>query len=128
MLEQGEVDVATDELRYLLEECSDCIAAHRLLGELALSNGDVPLARGHFGYAYTAAERALPPDFRGPLLYSVAENQAFLESAKGLVHTLLELGKLELARDVLARVAHLDPQDPLGFSQQAQQLRERSSG
>ena len=58
----------------------------------------------------------------------LAGTAAALESAKGLVHTLLELGKFDLAREVLARVAHLDPQDPLGFAEQANLLRERSKG
>ena len=52
MIDAGEVDVAVDELRWLLSGCSDFVDAHRLLGELALSENDLPLARAHFGYAY----------------------------------------------------------------------------
>src|SRR5262245_10893637 len=52
MVEAGEVDVAVDELRWLLSGCSEFMEAHALLGELALAGGnDVPLARGHFGFA-----------------------------------------------------------------------------
>jgi hypothetical protein len=113
MLELGEIDVAIDELRYLLEECSDFVAGHRLLGELALTNGDLPLARGHFGYAYTASIRALPAGHSGPVPYSQPANRAFFEASKGLIHCLLELEKPELAREVIDMMLRLDPTDPL---------------
>jgi hypothetical protein len=115
MLEMGEIDVAIDELRYLLEECTDFVDGHRLLGELALTNGDLPLARGHFGYAYTASIRAIPEDFEGPLPYAFEANRSFFEAAKGLVHCLVELEKLEMAREVVEKMVVLDPTDPLAF-------------
>ena len=37
MLAAGENEVARDELRWLLDGCPDFIAAHRMLGELALT-------------------------------------------------------------------------------------------
>jgi len=116
MLELGEIDVAIDELRWLLEECADFVDAHRLLGELALTNGDLPLARGHFGYAYTASTRALPSQLEGPVLYETAGNRSFFESAKGLAHCLIEMEKPDLARDVLDKMLELDPADPLSIS------------
>jgi len=51
MIEAGEFDVATDELRWLVSNCSELIEAHELLGELAFAAGDPALARGHFGFA-----------------------------------------------------------------------------
>src|SRR5688572_17437238 len=47
MIDAGELDVARDELLWLLEDCRDFIAAHRLLAEIALEAGDVKLARAH---------------------------------------------------------------------------------
>lgn len=115
MLAAGENEIAIDELRWLLDGCGDFIAAHRLLGELALADGDLKLARGHFGYAYEIGLSALPPrGFEGPLPYRLAANQALLESAKGLAWCLHELGKPKLARRVLGQLLLLDPSDPLG--------------
>lgn len=114
MLAAGETEVAIDELRWLLDGCGDFIAAHRLLGELALADGDLKLARGHFGYAYEIGLSALPPAFEGPLPHRLAANQALLEAAKGLAWCLHELKKPKLARRVLAQLLRLDPADPLG--------------
>ena len=73
MLDAGEVEVATDECRWLLNGCSDCLEAHRLLGEIALAENDLPLARGHFGYAYRLGEQALDrAGCRGPAALSPA--------------------------------------------------------
>lgn len=114
MLAVGEVEIAIDELRWLLDGCGDFIAAHRMLGELALADGDWKLARGHFGYAYEIGLSALPPrGFEGPLPYRLAANQGLLESAKGLAWCLHELGKRKLARRVLGQLLLLDPGDPL---------------
>src|SRR5688572_30404072 len=53
MIEAGELDVAVDELRWLLSGCAEFIAAHGLLGELAVAlHDDLSLARGHFGAGY----------------------------------------------------------------------------
>lgn len=115
MLDAGETEIARDELRWLLNGCGDCVAAHRMLGELALEEGDPKLARGHFGYAYEIALSAFPPrGLDGPLPYRLAANQAFLEAAKGLAWCLHELGKKKLALRVIKQLLDCDPTDPLG--------------
>ncbi len=115
MIAAGEYDVARDELRWLLQGCPNFIAAHRMLGELALGENDFRLARGHFGYACEIGLRALP---RGrspaPLPYDVPANQAFLESAKGLAWCLRQLGERTLAEEVVEKLLTWDPTDPLG--------------
>lgn len=121
MLAAGETEIAVDELRWLLDGCGDFIAAHRLLGELALADGDLKLARGHFGYAYEIGLSALPLPFEGQLPYRLAANQALLEAAKGLAWCLHELNKPKLARRVLAQLLRLDPADPLGVQAWQQQ-------
>lgn len=117
MIEGGEFEIATDELRWLLSGCTDFIDAHRQLGELALLDQDWQLARGHFGYAVqiglTAWEKAGKPT---PLPYRLAANQAFFESGKGLALCLKQLGKFELLDDTRATLLLLDPTDPLGIS------------
>jgi tetratricopeptide (TPR) repeat protein len=114
MLDAGELDIAIDELRWLLEGCSDLVRAHQLLGEIALTEGDLPLARGHFGYAFDICRSALPPNgLPGPLPYQLPENQALHESAKGLALCLEQLGNRDLARNVLREMLRWDPSDPL---------------
>lgn len=114
MIEAGETEVALDELRWLLNGCSEFVAAHRLLGELALADGHLKLARGHFGYAYEIALSACPPGgLDAPLPHRFASNRAFLEAAKGLAWCLHELGKRKLARRVVEQLLRCDPTDPL---------------
>jgi hypothetical protein len=115
MIDAGELDVARDELVWLLEDCRDFLAAHRLLAEIALEAGDVRLARAHFGYAWQIGEGALPPGrVAGPLPYALSANQAFLESGKGLAWCLIQLGKPDEARPILDQLIAFDPADPLG--------------
>lgn len=114
MIEAGETEIAQDELRWLLGGCSDFIDAHRILGELALSEEDLPLARGHFGYAYSIGAKALErAGTGGPLPYRLPANQAFHEAGKGLVYCLLHLGKRAMAEQVVEALLRCDPGDPL---------------
>jgi hypothetical protein len=115
MLAAGETEIARDEIRWLLQGCHDFIEAHKLLGEIAYGARDLPLARGHFGYAFRigqqAIERAGNPR---PLPYSLPGNKLFLESGKALVLCLVELDRRELATSVVEQLLSFDPSDPLG--------------
>lgn len=122
MIDGGEYDVATDELRWLLEGCRDFQSAHHLLGELALLQGDTTLARAHFGYAFQLGAEAVelawgdgPP--RGTISYDRPGNQAFIETGKGLVACLIALGKREQAHDVARQLLAWEPADPLAIAQ-----------
>ena len=115
MIDAGEVEVARDELRWLLGGCSDFVDAHRLLGELALLQGDLPLARGHFGYAFqigAQAMRGAPPKAVFP--YRLPSNEQFFEAGKGLAWCLMQLDKADMAREVVEQLLKFDPTDPLG--------------
>lgn len=114
MVAAGEIDIAIDELRYLLSGCHDFIDAHRMLGELALADDDLSLARGHFGIAYQLGVKALG-GVRGTLPYRLPANESFHESGKGLVWCLAQLGKRGLAAEVAANLLRLDPADPLAI-------------
>jgi hypothetical protein len=115
MIDAGEVEIAVDELRWLLGGCSDFIDAHKTLGELALLDGDVPLARGHFGYAYRLGSKAIEQaGIRGPLPYRLPANQAFHEAGKGLAYCLKQLEKPEMLQEVVELLLACDPADPLG--------------
>lgn len=116
MVEAGEHDVARDELRWLLEGCSDNIAAHELLGELALQEGDFALARGHFGYAYEIGARAIRRAGEpAPFPFDIPANQHFYTAGKGLVYCLLKLDKRLLAEEVANFLLQCDPRDPLNL-------------
>ena len=115
MIDAGETEIATDELRWLLNGCSDFLEAHKTLGELALLESDIPLARGHFGYAFQIGKKALDAaGCRGLVPYRLASNTAFHEAGKGLAFSLRELGKRELLTPVLETLLRCDPSDPLG--------------
>ncbi len=117
MIAAGENEIAQDELRWLLSECRDFMAAHKMLGDLAVAAGDLRLARGHYGYAYQIGVQAI--DRTGnikPVLYNNPANRAFFEAGRGLVEALSKLGKRGLARDVMNRLRELDPSDPLKLS------------
>lgn len=126
MLTAGETDIAKDELIWLLDECHDYIDAHRLLGELALAEDDLPLARGHFGAAFRAGQRAIQTAGNPrPVPNSFPANQGFHESGKGLVWCLLKLDKSELAAEVAQFLVSCDPADPLGVQRLADREPER---
>jgi hypothetical protein len=116
MIAAGEHEIARDELRWLLEGCSDIIAAHELLGELALQEEDFALARGHFGYAYQLGMKAIRgAGLPSPIPFEHAANQAFFAAGKGLVYCLLKLEKRELAGEVVEFLERCDPRDPLNL-------------
>lgn len=119
MIEAGEFEIAVDELRWLLDGCGDLLEAHRLLGEIAFEQGDVPLARGHFGYAYRIVLKALPAEFRGTLPAANPANRTFYEAALGLLECLWQRDKREMADDVVAQLKRLDPSDPLRLDRAA---------
>src|SRR6202007_3014102 len=98
----------------------------QLLGEVALGEGDLALARGHFGYAFDICRAAFPPaGLPGPLPYRLPENQAAHESAKGLAWCLGQLGKRDLADSVLREMLRWDPSDPLGAAALLAALRDK---
>jgi hypothetical protein len=116
MIAAGETDVAVDELRWLLDVCRDMIEAHALLGRLAAEREprDLDLARAHFGYGYQlgvkALRRAGDPT---PLLALHPANRPFYEAGRGLAWCFNELGKPELALEVVEHLLACDPSDPL---------------
>lgn len=116
MLVAGETEIARDELVWLLSECPDFLEAHVQLGLVALEEGDAKLARGHFGRAYELAIRTLDAaNAPWPMPYELDGNKPFFQAAKGLVQSLMELGRPRSAAEVCQRLAVLDPADPLGI-------------
>ena len=114
MIDAGEFDVARDELVWILSGCHDFIHAHRVLGELALAEEDVPLARGHFGTAYRLGTAALKKAGKNAKLpYSLEANREFYEAGKGLAWCLKLLDKDRLSEEIVDELLRRDPSDPL---------------
>jgi hypothetical protein len=90
----GDPEAARDALRYALQGCGDNLWAHVALGRIALEEfGDPALARGHFGYAFELARRAIPPGFRGRIPPDRPRNRPFYEAVEGLAAAYDALGK-----------------------------------
>jgi len=90
----GDPESARDALRYALSAYHDNIWVHVALGRIALDEfRDPTLARGHFGYAFELANRALPRGFSGRLPPDRPSNRPFFEAIDGLVRCLEALGR-----------------------------------
>ncbi|MCC6493601.1 MAG: hypothetical protein IT424_11340 [Pirellulales bacterium] len=115
MMAAGEHDVALDELRWLVEVCSDSIEAHCLLGKLAVEEaGDLALGRAHFGVGYQLGARALERVGRPtPLSALHPANRPFFDAGRGLAWCLSELGRRDMALEVVEHLLYCDPADPL---------------
>jgi hypothetical protein len=111
MIAAGEPDIARDELLYLVSDCRGFLEAHNLLGELALENNDLALARGHFGFAYEIGLDSLPKRFRGILPADTGYNQPFFLAGRGLARCLIARGKGNDGREVLRRLLRFDPRE-----------------
>lgn len=118
MIDAGEVDVAIDELRWLLGNCPDIIEAHFLLGKLAVEvDNDLSLARGHFGTGYQLGLQAWRrADRPTPMPALHPANRYFFDAGRGVAWCLNELGKPEMAREILNELLKLDPTDPLNVA------------
>lgn len=114
MLEAGEVDIAIDELRWLLTGCGDFVDAHAILGQLALEAGDLQLARGHLGYGFELGLKAIPHAFADTLPADLPTNEGFFACGMGLAECLAAQGDKQKSLEVLRRLIALDPQDSVG--------------
>lgn len=127
MIEAGETEIATDELRYLLSGCPELLAAHVLLGQLAVDSdeskpGDIELARGHFGYAFQLGEKALQGQ-SGKLPGSDPANAPWHESARGLAWCFEKQGNRPMADQIAATARRWDPTDPAEVAAMLDDLR-----
>jgi hypothetical protein len=113
MMAAGELDVAEDELRWLVQGCRPFLEAHRLLGEIAMSAEDRELAETHFRFAYELGLAALPKKGRCRLPYSRPANRAMLEAGKGLAWCLQQAGKTAAAAQIVRELLDFDQADPL---------------
>lgn len=89
----GDVEAARDALRYALQGCGDNLWVHVALGRIALDQRDPKLARGHFGYAFELAQKAIPPGFGGRLPADRLANEPLFEAIDGLCACYEALGQ-----------------------------------
>lgn len=109
----GDAEAARDALRYALQGCGDNLWVHVALGRIALEEfRDPTLARGHFGYAYELADRALPPGFRGRLPRHRFANRPFFDAIAGLADCYDALSNPGEAAKLRARAAALAGERP----------------
>lgn len=125
MIAAGETDIAVDELRWLLEMCHEMLAAHFLLGKVAVEvDNDIPLGRGHFGAGYQlglqAWRRAGQPK---PLTALHPANRVFFDCGRGLVWCLHNLQLNTMAIEVAEQLLSLDSSDPLALNSWLDELR-----
>lgn len=115
MIAAGELEIAVDELRWLLGGCSEFMDAHVLLGELAIEkDNDLPLARGHYGFAYQLGLQTLRrAGMPAPLPHEFPANRPFHAAGRGLAWCLQKMGHAALADEVTRTLVELDPNDPL---------------
>jgi len=111
MIAGGELEIARDELLYLVSDCRGFLEAHNLLGELALEEEDFSLARGHFGFAYEIGLDSLPKGFRGILPANKDYNQPFFLAGRGLARCLIARGNKAEGRDILKQLSRFDPRE-----------------
>lgn len=111
MISAGEFEIARDELLYLVADCVGFITAHNLLGQLALEDEAMGLARGHFGFAYECGLDALPEGFRGKLPADAPGNAVFFAAGRGLARCLVALKQRPAAREVLNQLLAFDADD-----------------
>lgn len=129
MIEAGESEIATDELRYLLSGCPELIEGHLLLGQLAVEEDesrkvDLELARGHFGYAFTLGEKALnAAKCPGPLPGADPANAPWHEAARGLAWCFEKQGNAPMADQIAATAKRFDPSDPAQVAAMLDELR-----
>jgi hypothetical protein len=118
MLAVDEIDVAEDELRWLVGGCDALLEGHKLLGRIAAGDENWEIARAHYAYAYElgldAVKKVTSPV---ALPYSRPANHDLHEAARGLIESLLELDERALARQVKTQMLAWDPSDPLGVKE-----------
>lgn len=112
MMAGDELEIARDELLYLVSDCRAFLDAHNLLAELALEENDIKLARGHFGFAYEIGLESLPTGFNGRLPAKQGYNPQFHHAGRGLARCLIALGQPADGREVLLKLLQFDPQEP----------------
>lgn len=82
---EGDPESARDALRFALGGCGDNLWVHVALGKIALESfNDPELAKGHFGYAFELAYRAIPKDFQGRLPRYNYKNEPIFDAVEGL--------------------------------------------
>jgi hypothetical protein len=110
---EGDLEAARDALRFALQGCGDNMWVHVELGRIALEDfNDPTLARGHFGYAFELAKRAIPPGFSGRIPRRHPMNEPLYSAVEGLVACYEQLGKRALVDELRRLVSMWEGEGP----------------
>jgi hypothetical protein len=119
MVKHNEIDIAIDELRWLLSDCHEMMEAHALLGILASefddpTPDDVELAIAHLECALDIGRAALNNRrLQAPLLYDRPTNLPFFQAGLAMIQLLRSQGDKQAADQLLQELIRLDPKLPL---------------
>ena len=121
----GRNDIALDELRWLLSGCSEFIAAHVLLGDLARDTGDTAAGPRALRRRLPARPANASPRENAEAAACIRSSpiSPFFEAGRGLVWSLEKLGKPQMAEEVVATLCELDPADPLRLRAMLDEMR-----
>jgi len=98
---EGDPEGARDALRFALQGCGDNMWVHCALGWIALEDfNDPSLARGHFGYGFELALKAIPRDFDGRLPREHTANRPLYDAIDGLILCYEKLGRPDHAEEL----------------------------
>ena len=109
---EQEPGMARDELLFLVEDCRGFLEAYNILAELALEEGDIPLARGYYGFAYESGLAAIPPAFKGRIPAGAGYNRHFYLAGRGLARCLIAAKEVKEGRGILQQLLRWDPDEP----------------
>lgn len=125
MIAVEEYEIASDELRWLLSGCAEFVEAHLLAGQIAIAAAnDLPLARGHLGYAWQLGLKAWRrEDQPAGVPYDHPANRSWFDSGAALAWCLEKMGKSKMADEVVSVLRKLDPTDPAGAAAMIDELR-----
>jgi hypothetical protein len=119
MLKAEEIDVAEDELRWLVGGCEALLEGHKLLGDIAAGDENWELARVHYGYAYQLGLDAVKQGrLRGTLPFARPNNRPLHEAGQGLAKTLLAMDEPSLTQKVIKQLLAWDPSNPMDLPTQ----------
>lgn len=114
--ESGDDKTAYKILTRLLEEYPECIDALAHLGNMYF-DGEYNLEQSHHCYrtAVYIAEKKLPENFDGIILWARLENRPYLRALHGLCLTNWRLKKFSEANSIAKKMLRLNPPDNQGI-------------
>ncbi len=103
------------ELRSIIEEDPEFIAAYNGLGGLEISLNNYGNALLIFETAYKIAKKYIPRDFKGRIPWGFIDNRPFLRTLNGLGHVYLFIREWRKASLIFEKILKYNPDDNQGI-------------